>query len=389
MDFQAQSRRIAAPGGGHAGRRRYSGGMMSGTDSVKTHMRSLRAGVIALLAVLALAPRPTAQGLSYSLFERYLESLRDQTAVPGLSAVIVQGRRVVWAVGLGKQDIEKAIAARPDTPYLIGDLTQSFGAVVLGQCIERTGLNINDPMRRWTSDIPESAATVRQVLAHASTGSGNAFLYDPARYAALTSVAEVCADRPFRRTIAEDIFGRLGMRDSLPGRDLERIATSSPFFDNDTLKRYEAVLLRMAVPYRIDRSGKATRGDYPTDRVSTATGLISTALDLARFDSAIDNDELVHGELRAVAWTNVTTSSGAVLPSGLGWFVQTYKGERLVWHFGSVRDTSSSLVLKVPGRDITLILLANSDGLSAPYALADGDVTASLFAKLFLRLFVS
>jgi len=389
MDFQAPSRRIAAPGGGHAGRRRYSSGIMYGKDSVKTHMRSLRAGVIALLAVLALAPRPTAQGLSYSLFERYLESLRDQTAIPGLSAAIVQGRRVVWAVGLGKQDIEKAIAARPDTPYLIGDLTQSFGAAVLGQCIERTGLNIDDPMRRWTSDIPESAATVRQVLGHASTGSGDAFLYDPARYAALTSVAEVCADRPFRRTIAEDIFGRLGMRDSLPGRDLERIATSSPFFDNDILKRYEAVLLRMAVPYRVDRSGKATRGDYPTDRVSTATGLISTVLDLARFDSAIDNDELVHGELRAVAWTNVTTRSGAVLPSGLGWFVQTYNGERLVWHFGSVRGTSSSLVLKVPGRDITLILLANSDGLSAPYALADGNVTASLFAKLFLRLFVS
>jgi len=362
---------------------------MYGKDSVKTHMRSLRAGVIALLAVLALAPRPTAQGLSYLLFERFLESLREQTAIPGLSAVIVQRRQVVWAVGLGKQDLEKSIAARADTPYLIGDLTQSFGAAVLGQCIERTGLNIDDPMRRWTSDIPESAATVRQVLAHASTGSGDAFIYDPARYAALTSVAEVCADRPLRRTIAEDIFGRLGMRDSLPGRDLERIATSSPFFDNYTLKRYEAVLLRMAVPYRVDRSGKATRGDYPTDRVSTATGLISTALDLARFDSAIDNDELVHGELRAVAWTNVTTSSGAVLPSGLGWFVQTYNGERLVWHFGSVRDTSSSLVLKVPGRDITLILLANSDGLSAPYALAGGDVTASLFARLFLRLFVS
>ena len=43
----------------------------------------------------------------------------------------------------------------------------------------------------------------------------------------------------------------------------------------------------------------------------------------------------------------------------------------------------------MPGRDITLILLANSDGLSAPYTLANGDVTASLFAKLFLRLFVS
>ena len=360
------------------------------TDSVRPNMSSLRAGVV-VLAVLALAPRPAAQGLSYSLFERYLESLREQTSIPGISAVIVQGRRVVWEAGLGKQDIEKSIVPRSDTPYLIGDLTQTFGAVVLGQCIERVALDINDPMRRWTADIPEPGATIRHVVAHASTGTpGDRFAYDPARYATLTSVADNCSDRPFRRTVAEDIFDRLSMRDSLPGRDFERMASSSgAFFDNARLKRYEAVLQRLAVPYRVDRSGKATRGDYPDDRVTASTGLVSTARDLARFDAAIDDDVLVDGALRAAAWNNVTTTGGAPLPTGLGWFVQTYNGERLVWHFGQVRDTSSSLVLKVPGRDITLILLANSDGLSAPYALAEGDVTSSLFAKLFLRLFVS
>ncbi len=364
---------------------------MCGTDSVSPDMRFLRAGVVALLAVLALAPRPAAQGLSYSLFERYLESLREQTSIPGIAAVIVQGRRVVWEAGLGKIDLEKSIATRADTPFLIGDLTQTFGAVVLGQCIERVALDINAPIRRWTQDIPEAGATVRHVVAHASSGApGDRFLYDPARYATLTSVADDCSDRPFRQTVAADIFDRLGMRDSLPGRDLERMASSNPaYFDDGRLKRYEAVLQNLAVPYRVDRAGKATRGDYPDDRVTTATGLISSARDLARFDIAVDNDDLVHGDLRAEAWANVKTTAGAALPTGLGWFVQTYNGERLVWHFGQVRDASSSLVLKVPGRDITLILLANSDGLSAPYALSEGDVTASLFAKLFLRLFVS
>jgi hypothetical protein len=42
----------------------------------------------------------------------------------------------------------------------------------------------------------------------------------------------------------------------------------------------------------------------------------------------------------------------------------------------------------VPGRGLTLILLANSDDLSAPYSLHNGDVTTSLFAQLFLRLFL-
>ena len=89
-----------------------------------------------------------------------------------------------------------------------------------------------------------------------------------------------------------------------------------------------------------------------------------------------------------MAWNNVTTSSGAPLPSGLGWFVQNYNGERLVWHFGVTSGAASSLLIKVPGRDLTLILLANADSLSPP-SISEGDVTASLFAKLFLRLFVA
>ena len=39
------------------------------------------------------------------------------------------------------------------------------------------------------------------------------------------------------------------------------------------------------------------------------------------------------------------------------------------------------------GKRLTLILLANSDGLSSPFDLPSGDVTKSLFAVLFLRLF--
>jgi hypothetical protein len=42
----------------------------------------------------------------------------------------------------------------------------------------------------------------------------------------------------------------------------------------------------------------------------------------------------------------------------------------------------------VPSRDVTLILLANSDGLSAPFALENGDVTTSLYARLFLKLLI-
>ena len=39
---------------------------------------------------------------------------------------------------------------------------------------------------------------------------------------------------------------------------------------------------------------------------------------------------------------------------------------KLVWHYGYGPDAFSALLLKVPERNLSLILLANSDGLSAP-----------------------
>jgi len=73
---------------------------------------------------------------------------------------------------------------------------------------------------------------------------------------------------------------------------------------------------------------------------------------------------------------------------GLGWFINNYRGERVVWHFGYVQNGYSSLILKVPSRGLTFIILANGDGLSAPFQLESGDVTRSLFATIFLRLAV-
>jgi hypothetical protein len=60
----------------------------------------------------------------------------------------------------------------------------------------------------------------------------------------------------------------------------------------------------------------------------------------------------------------------------------------LIWQFGLIRDGHSALVLKLPRRSLTLILLANSDAMTSGYNLNNGDVTTSPFATLFLRFFV-
>jgi len=75
-------------------------------------------------------------------------------------------------------------------------------------------------------------------------------------------------------------------------------------------------------------------------------------------------------------------------PTGIGWFVQNASGEPLVWTFGHIPGASSALIVKMPRKNLTLILLSNSDGLAAGYNFEQGDVTTSPFVKVFLRLFI-
>jgi CubicO group peptidase (beta-lactamase class C family) len=219
-----------------------------------------------------------------------------------------------------------------------------------------------------------------------NTSASGAFSYDTARFSALTPVIEQCAGGTYPKLVADDLLDLLGMSQSVPGSDLDD--PSSPnraLFSSETLSRYADLLGRMAVPYRVDDQGRPTRSDVSRDALDASTGMVSTVRDLARFDVALDDGILLDAATRASAWTRVGSA-----PMGLGWFVQNERGERIVWHFGLDRDASSSLVIKVPARRLTLILLANSDGLvGPPYDLSNGSLASNLFASVFLSLFVA
>jgi len=346
--------------------------------------------VCVTLAVSALEARQVQLSLlTSSPFESYLESLRIQTGIPGMSAALVQDGQIVWERGFGFQNLEARVRATPDTPYPIADMSQTLSAVLVLQCAEQRKLALDDAARRYGASVPESAATLRQILNHTSAGTpGESFHYDPERYSQLTQVVESCVPQPYRKTVAVNVLERLGMRDSVPGRDLvDANALTERLFADEVLERYRGVLERLAIPYKVDKRGRATRTELPLEGINAATGLITTIRDFARFDAALDETILLRDETLHVAWSNAVNSQQTTLPTGLGWFVQSYRGEPVVWHFGMVSNAYSSLIVKLPSRRVTFILFANSDALSSTVNLDAGDVTRSVFATLFLRLY--
>jgi hypothetical protein len=151
-------------------------------------------------------------------------------------------------------------------------------------------------------------------------------------------------------------------------------------------QRFDAVTKTLAQAYGLDDKFNPVRIKYPT-HFSTAAGLMASVLDMAKYDIAIDRHRFLTEETQRLAFTPFTSTKGEALPYGLGWFTQDYKGTRLVWHYGYWTG-NSSLILKVPERNLTFIVMANTDNLSRPTDLGAGDVLSSPVGLAFLKTFV-
>jgi CubicO group peptidase (beta-lactamase class C family) len=356
--------------------------------------------------------QPAATGAIQAL-EQKLEELRKELNIPGMSVAVLQEQEVVFARGFGYADVENEIAATENTPYYIASCTKPFAAAVLMQLVEAGKLDLDaamaDILKDTTFPFPSGAIhgyagwcdtilelsrdtsgpyaayrflfedyrcdteriTVRHHLTHTSQGEpGAAYRYNGFLYGWLAWVVEAAPGHRFADLLVENITGPLDMTSSIPN-------------PSDTGR--QLVLAELAKPYRVDDAGKAVLSDFEQD-LNAGAGMVSTVLDLAKFDVAMDRNLIVSQQSKEAMFTPTISNRGEPLPYGMGWFVQELEGVKLVWHYGQ-QTTYSSLILKVPGHELTLIVLANSDGLSAPFNLGKGDVHKSPFAVTFINLF--
>jgi CubicO group peptidase (beta-lactamase class C family) len=151
-------------------------------------------------------------------------------------------------------------------------------------------------------------------------------------------------------------------------------------------QRFDTVTKILAQPYALDREFKISKINYPQG-FSTSAGLISTVLDMAKYDIAIDQNKFLTKETQQLAFTPAVSTKGESLPYGLGWFTTNYKSTKLLWHYGYWTG-NSSFILKVPEQNITFIIMANSDNLSRPTDLGAGNALSSPVGMAFLKTFV-
>ncbi len=360
--------------------------MIQVTSAIQMRRSILAIAVGALL--LATAPMQ-AEELVYARFADYLEALRVQMGIPGLSAAIVGRTDVLWERGFGYQDVARSLPMRPDTPIHLDGITQTLTAATILRCAEDNRLSLDDTLGNFAKGLPDPGATIRQVLSH-TTGPvlSPSFTYRPERIDALAPAVKACEGDSYRETIS-NLLDRLAMTSSVPGMDILTLAPPAeglPTASEAAL--YASALERLAVPYAIDASRRAVPAQFSASTLTPSTGLVSTVRDYAQFDIALRGGILVRPETLAEAWRVPADNTGRPLPHGLGWFVQAYNSDTVVWQFGTGGENgSSSMVITLPARGVTLVLAANSSGLVKSFPLDKGDVTTSPFARIFLALF--
>jgi CubicO group peptidase (beta-lactamase class C family) len=333
-----------------------------------------------------------------------LEKLIQEYHLPSLSVAVVKDKKCVYSAGFGFADIENKIKATDSTPYQIASVTKPIAASIILGLSEQGLIDLHGKMKDYYPEYVKSfdefynkikenypnmmpiienynykteEITIWHHLTHTSEGKpGEHFKYSGFLYSTLSKVVDAASKKDFRTILSEDIFKRLDMENSMP----DAYDTSKP----DVLKN-------LAKPYIIDEGGNAVLNrNYRASDLGAGGGIISTVLDLVKFDIAYDSHEIISQSSRDLAYTPAKSNDGKILPYGIGWFIGNYKGHKVVYHTGWDGPAYSALYLKVLDSNLTLILLSNCENLTAPFMeeLGKGNIEYSPFAKAFLVTFL-
>lgn len=361
---------------------------------MKRHARSLIAFLLLVCSVIPALATPAADRKAARTLGDRIEKLRQDAGIPGLAVVVLRDTSVLLARGYGYANVEARLPMTVETPSNIASVAKPISAVLAMRLVERGQLDLDRSMRSF-ADFDEyceamhdeggvffgdlacrdSALTLRHVLAMVSNGApGTRFLYNPPVYSWASRPIAQSAGAPFSTLVDSLVLKPAGM------------INAARTFRRRPLP--EALAARLAQPYHRDSTGALVRSTPPPPQGDGAAGgVIASAMDLARFDRALMRDQLITPASRAAMWQPTCTPSGDVLPYALGWFTRVIEGRRLVWHTGLWEERYSALYLKLPDEQLTIILLANSEGLQWKQGLDEAAIERSPFATAFLKAF--
>ena len=326
--------------------------------------RSVRRALIAGCSVL------TVVTVSADEVDDYLAAQMARQHIPGLSLVVMKDDKPIKVKGYGLANLELGTPATPETVYQIGSISKQFIAAGIVLLVQEGKVGLDDSIRKYLEDAPEAwqAITIRHLLTHTSGllretpdlqlkaqsdisairaayaapllfEPGEKWQYSNLGYFALAEIISRTTGRPWPQYLHERIFARLGMN-----------ATRTTSAD--------ALISHRAGGYHWMEDNQF-RNAQIVPGVRPSGAFLSTALDLAKWDAALNSDGLFTPQQRELMWTPVKLKGGTERPYGFGWELGKVGQHRQVKHGGTMLGFRSHL-LRFPDDRLSIVVLTNA-----------------------------
>jgi CubicO group peptidase (beta-lactamase class C family) len=323
----------------------------------------------------------------------YIRDAMKTWEVPGLALAVVKDGETVLARGYGLTEIGKDRLVSAETIFTIASCSKSFTAAALGLLVDQGSLRWDDPVAKHLRDFElvdrdlTEHVTLRDLLCHRtglrradlladSTGFDSIeilrrlkylepaaelrtrFVYNNHMYTALNELVARVTGQPWEEFVAERLF-----------RPLEMKSTT-------------AVLAEIPVGRLARRHGWSDAGIVVRPAPRADGEIYSTVGDMAQWlklqlgEGAYAGRRLLEPEtvreMHALQFSVPVQSRPAgnvyaaqFYGSGLGWFVQDYRGRKVVLHAGAW----GAMVGMIPEENLGVVVLSNLDLESLPALL--------------------
>ncbi len=353
------------------------------------------------------AHRVTAQAASSSLAPKVdaLFAGWNQPGSPGVAVGVVHQGKLVYAKGFGEADVETGARIGSRTIFHAASLAKQFTAYAIVLLARQGKLSLDDEIRTYLPEVPEvgKKITIRHLIHHTSGlrdqwalltmagwrmddvitkqhifnlirrqkeldfEPGSEFAYSNTNYTLLAEVVARVGQQPFPDWMQKNVFGPLGMNNTLFYDDHERVVKNRAYSFYKDPGPSNAVYRKSVLSY-------ATSG---------ATSLFTTVPDLAKWVAAFRNARVGDSTPMGQMLQRGRLTRGDTLPYSFGLFQGDYKGMAQYAHNGADAGYRSFLCY-FPKADYGFIVLSNAaefDAGKAAYDLANLYLAGQLKAE--------
>ncbi|MEO6540948.1 MAG: serine hydrolase domain-containing protein [Ferruginibacter sp.] len=324
------------------------------------------------LTINLLCPAQPASNKLKVKVDSLVNSEMQKQKIPGLSIVVVKDGKVDYIKGYGFANLEHKVAVKPESIFQAGSVGKQFTAFAIMLLVEDGKMSLEDRLTKFFPNAPIAwdAVTVKNLLTH--TGGFGDY---PANFnfrADYTedSLLQVITRMPLSFKVGEKSqYSNIGyvtlgliigkVTGKFYGEFLkQRIFKPLGMSTARIISEYDIIPNR-AAGYRMD-SGEIKNQQWVSPTINTTAdgSLYLTALDMAKWEGALNAGKLLKPESYKVMWSPVKLNNGSVYPYAFGWRVDSVNGKRILDHNGTWQGFES-VIRRYPDGKLGIIVFTN------------------------------